>query len=209
VTSLLILGTGGHARVVASIALATKNYRIVGFLDPVRADRSERITGAPVVGTFKDLATWRKKETAVALAIGDNRERHKLFQIAHRLGFRLPALIHPSAFIEKGVQIGNASIIAARAILATQVMVGNAAIINTGTSIDHESTIANFVHVAPGCAVAGRVTVEEGAFIGIGSSVIEKMRIGKWATVGAGSVVVRAIPANKTAFGTPARVKTQ
>ena len=205
---LLIVGAGGHARVVASVVLELKSYRLAGFVDRHAPDRTERILGAPVIGMWGDIEKlYRKGIQYAALAIGDNRERERLQKRLLAIGYRLPVLMHPTAHVEKSAAIGQGTLIAAGAMVGTLAVIGEGSIINTGAIIDHETVLGTFVHVAPGSTIAGRVRIGHACFIGIGARVIDQVSIGASAVIGAGAVVLSNIPAGKTAVGIPARVR--
>jgi UDP-perosamine 4-acetyltransferase len=205
---VLIIGAGGHARVVISVIEHLKGYAIKGVIDRKAFDPKEKILGYPLLGSSKDLKAFHRKGIrTAAIAIGDNQRRAEAYRQLKALGFKLPSFIHPYTFVEKNVRIGAGALICAGAIVATSVTVGDGVIVNTGSIVDHESILESFVHVAPGCALAGRVRIGQGAFIGLGSRVIEQIKVGKWTTVGAGSVVVSHLPDGVVAYGVPARVR--
>jgi sugar O-acyltransferase (sialic acid O-acetyltransferase NeuD family) len=205
---IIVVGTGGHARVVSAVIDSLKTYRVVGFLDRKRVDRNERILGIPVIGLWTDLLKIRRSGVReAALALGDNEERSEMFDKLLQMGYRLPALVHKQAFVEKGAWIGEGAVVCAGSCVAVLARLGRGAILNTGAVLDHESQVDDFAHVAPGSLVAGRVSIGEGTFVGIGSSIKDQVKIGRWSVIGAGSVVVSDIPDRVTAYGAPARVK--
>lgn len=203
---LVVIGAGGHAKVVADLVRATGLYRLVGFTDVDAARRHEMFAGASILGDDAVLAELLSLGVGVAaLAIGDNRLRlaalHRLFERA----FQLPALVHPAAVLGSGVQLGDATVVMAGVVVQADTKVGRAAILNTACSIDHDCRLGDAVHVAPGAHVAGSVTVGDGALLGVGSAVAPGRGVGAWATVGAGATVVRDVEAAMTVVGTPAR----
>ncbi|MCB4755554.1 MAG: acetyltransferase [Elusimicrobia bacterium] len=205
---IIIVGTGGHSRVVVSVLSRMGHYQVVGLLDRNEPRANEKILGVPVIGEFGDLpALYKKGVRLAALAIGDNDERRQLFTKLKQVGFDMPPLIHPGAHIEQNVMIGEGALICDGAIITSAGRIGEGSIINTGSIIDHETIVGPFVHIAPGCSIAGRVKIGQGTFIGIGSSVIDRISIGEGAVVGAGSVVVNDIPNKVTVYGAPARLK--
>ncbi len=206
---VIVIGTGGHARVVLSILSYINNVEIIGL-----ADRDKAFIGKSILG-YKIITTWDqvteffyKGINQVSLAVGDNEERAQLFYRFKERGFNILGGIHPTAVIEKGLNISEGVIVCAGAIIGTQVNIGPNSIINTGSIIDHECIIGEHVHIAPGCSIAGRVSIKSKAFIGIGSVIKEKITIGQKTVVGAGSVVVKDIPDEVVAYGTPAEIKT-
>jgi len=206
---LIILGAGGHARVVSSIAAQTPDLQLVGVADCSEASLGEKIGATEVVGTYADLEKWKASGvTHVAVALGDNVERRRLLAEAERQGFIAATLIHPSAIIETNAVIGAGSVVCAGAILCAEVRIGKGAIINTGVIVDHETIIGDYGQISPGCRLAGRVTVGEGAFIGTGAIILPSVTVGSYSVVGAGAVVIEDVPQKATVVGIPAKPKS-
>jgi sugar O-acyltransferase (sialic acid O-acetyltransferase NeuD family) len=204
---LLVIGAGGHARVVISIARRTGDWDIVGVLDRAHPTVPESIDGVPIVGSFDDAARFFSEGVRqAALAVGDNDERAVLHTRFAALGFNFPTLCHPTSIVEANATLADGCIICAGAIIGTGVSIGCGAIVNTGAIIDHETMVGDYAHIAPGCRVAGRVRIGTGAMLGIGTCVRDKQVIGTRAMVGAGSVVVDDIPNAVIAYGNPTRV---
>jgi sugar O-acyltransferase (sialic acid O-acetyltransferase NeuD family) len=209
-SALLILGAGGHARVVAETALAAGYCSRIAFLDDrcTAPGQLPAVLDWPVIGPFsKALEPETKKQFAAALvAIGTSSLRlHWLRQLL-AAGHALPVLIHPAASVSPSAQIGVGSVVFAQATIQTQAVIGRGAILNTGCGVDHDSQLADGVHICPGAHLAGEVQVGAHSWIGIGASVIQRIRIGADVTVGAGAAVVRDLPDGVTAVGVPARV---
>lgn len=195
---VIIFGSGGQARVVASILLANKKYQLVGFVDPFAKHPQEKIFGLPIRKDYKGTAGF-------IVGIGNNQTRAKRFKQLKKLGLKPIVAIHPTADIGRDVIIGDGTVVNMGAIIATQVIIGQNCIINSGAIVEHEDKIGNHVHIAPGVALAGRVVVKDYAFLGIRSVVKDYQTIGKKAVVGAGAVVVKDVPDNITVVGIPAR----
>jgi len=203
---ILILGAGGHGRVILDILRQAKQATPVGFLDNNPAIHGRRVDGLPVLGGIEKLDELHAAgTTAAVIAIGDNGVRRQLGEIVERAGMTLPAVVHPSAQIATNAHIGKGVVIAAGALVCAHCQVGDYAILNTGCIVDHESMIGTAAHVCPGVRLAGHVTVESGAFIGIGATVIQNVRIGFEAIVGAGAVVTQDVDPMTTVVGVPAR----
>lgn len=196
---IVIVGAGGHARIVTEIANLL-NYSILGIIDLNYKGQNEEVLGVKVVGGIDKLTDF-SNDICIAIAIGDNELRSKYFIELNEKGYNLPALVHPSAIISKTAMVSAASIISAGVVINTQVKIGLGTIVNTGSIVDHETIIGDFVHVAPGVSVAGRVIVGQLTFVGIGSVIIDQLKIGKGVTIGAGSVIIKNIPDNSKVIG--------
>lgn len=202
---VIIIGSGGHAKVIIDIIQGMKKYEIIGVAS---SDKIKRIiSGVPILGNDSILIDLYKSGVKHAfIAIGDCKLRDIIFNYVNKIGFDLVNAISPSANISPTVKIGFGVAIMPGVSINVDSIIEDNVIINTNASIDHDNVIKKSVHIAPGCNLAGNVTVGEGTFLGIGCKVIPKIFIGKWSTIGAGSVVIKDVPSNTVVFGVPAKV---
>lgn len=197
---LVIIGAGGHGKVVANIAKLNGYDKIV-FLDD---DTSKSKCGLySIVGTFQDINKYKNYEFIVG--IGDNVIRKKITSQLLKEHYNVATLIHPTAVIDDTVQIDNGSVVMANVVINAGTIVGVGCIINTSSSVDHDCIIHDFVHVCPGCHVAGSVTIGDNTWIGVGSSIINNVCIAKDCMIGAGAVVVKELPHSGKYVGIPAK----
>jgi len=196
----IIIGAGGHAKVVAATALDL-GIIIDGIYDDDPEKWGTSILGMPVLGPPSDMK--KRGSLKAVLAIGDNATRKRFADSFN--GCEWVTLIHPDAFVHPSVAVGKGTVIFAHAVIQPDAILGDHCIINTGATVDHDCTIGDFCHIAPGVNLAGDVRIGEGVFLGIGSSVIVGKNIGEWTTVGAGGVVTTDIPSHSVAVGIPAR----
>jgi UDP-perosamine 4-acetyltransferase len=199
---VVILGGGGHAKVVVDILEEMARFEIAGYCAP--EPTPDGLLGYPWLGADDAL---RPEREAVFVAIGDNRRRMDCIDSLRQRGFRLINALSPRAVISKHVTLGDGVVVMPGAVINAGARIGDGAIINTNASVDHDCEIRACAHIAPGTALAGWVRVGEGAFLGVGTSVIPRIGIGAWTTVGAGSVVVADLPGSVLALGIPARIK--
>ncbi len=191
--SLYIYGASGHGLVVADIAKAC-GYDEIIFIDD----------GENKHPSFEEIKN--NTEIPIALGVGVNAVRKKLFKKIEEAGFAIATLIHPSAIVSDNVMIGKGSVVMPGVVINTHSTVGKGAIINTASVIEHENTIGDFAHISPGVALAGNVSIGDLTHIGIGSSIIQGVTVGSACLIGAGSVVIRSIEDNKLCYGNPCKV---
>ncbi len=206
-TRCVIVGCGGHGRVVLDTLLNAGACEVVGFVDSNEAMHNRRIDGLPVLGhpdELPSIVTERDIECGF-VAIGDNGVRRAMAEKLGELGLTVINAIHPSANLAHNVTLGRNVLVAAGALVCAHCQVGDSVILNTGCIVDHESLIGTATHICPGARLAGRVTVESGAFVGIGATIIQNVRVGYEAVVGAGAVVIGDVAAMSTVVGVPAQ----
>ena len=204
---VIIVGAGGHGKVVLDILRAAGAHRPVGFVDADTTLTGSIIGGLEVIGPTNTLPKLRQQKVRGAIiAIGDNRTRLRYAAMLREQGFEPINAIHPTASISPSATIGSNVVIAAQAAVCVDAQIGNSVILNTAAVVDHECVVAEGVHIAPGAHLAGRVRVGPCAFIGLGANIIQCLSIGEHATIGAGAVVLADIPPQATAVGVPARV---
>ena len=203
---IVIIGAGGHGRVVLDIVQRAGVHSVKGYLDSNPEIGGRRIDGIPVLGGPEMVNELRDNGLAGAIvAIGDNGARRQWADLIDHASLELVNAIHPSANLAKTVTLGRNVVIAAGALVCAHCQIGDLAILNTGCIVDHESMIGTAVHICPGVRIAGRVTVESGAFVGIGATIIQNIRIGYEAVIGAGAVVISNVHPMTTCVGMPAK----
>ena len=207
-TALMILGAGGHARVIAETALATGGFSKIAFLDDranLQGDQAS-VLGWPVLGPLNRLIEPAMLQSFPAALVGIGHATTRLYWLEQlsRCGYQLQPLIHPTAWVSPSASLGFGTVVFAQAVVQANACIENGVILNTGCSVDHDVHLADGVHICPGARLAGGVHVGPCSWIGIGACVIQQVRIGRDATVGAGAAVVHDLPNGITAVGVPA-----
>ncbi len=202
----VIIGAGGHGRVVLDIMQHEGRHDVVGFLDSNPDLHGRLMDGVEVLGPIQRLTGLKEQGVQGAIvAVGHNGTRRSFGEQVQRLGHELVSAIHPSANIANNVSMGRGVVVAAGALVCAHCQIGDGVILNTGCLVDHETMIGTACHLCPGVKIAGRVTIESGAFVGIGATVIQHVRVGHDSVIGAGAVVLKDVPPMSTVVGLPAR----
>jgi UDP-perosamine 4-acetyltransferase len=203
--AVVVIGSGGHAKVVIELVQAEGKYQILGCTG--LAETGFVLGDIPILGTDTVLpAVLAKGVKNAFVAIGDNHLRLRLLSQVSEMGFRLINAVSPNAVVSPSATLGRGIAIMAGAVINASAKIGDGAIINTNAGVDHDCCIGNGAHIGPGSALAGNVEVGRESFLGIGTCVLPRIRIGNRAIIGAGSVVTRDIPDEVTAMGVPARI---
>ena len=195
---LIIIGAGGHGKVIADNALKN-GYTDISFIDD---NSSEECMGFPVVGTSADIEVMNDGKTDFVIGIGNNSIRKN---IADKYDVNWVALVHPSAQIAVNAAVGKGTVVMANAVINAGATVGAHCIINTGSIVEHDNVIEDCVHISPRAALGGEVKIGENTHIGIGASISNNISVCPNCVVGAGAVVVSDINNQGTYVGIPAR----
>jgi sugar O-acyltransferase (sialic acid O-acetyltransferase NeuD family) len=200
---LLIIGAGGHGKVVADTALLL-GWINVAFLDDRAASLGSQL-GLPVVGTLGDLTAQKREFSSAIVAVGDASLRLELTDRSRQSGFEVVSIVHPMAYVSKFASIGPGCVVFAQSAINAGAKLGSACIVNTGATVDHDCIIGDGVHICPGAHLAGDVRVGDRSWIGIAATIRQGIAIGCNATVGAGAAVVADVANGSTVAGVPAR----
>lgn len=201
---LVLLGAGGHAKVVLEAVRARTPDRAVIIVDDDPAAAGRSVLDLPVSGDRRWLLA-NAPGAKVALGIGDNGARADLLHWLTANGFEAEAVVHPSAIVGATAQIGAGAFLAAGSIVIADAKIGAGAIVNTGASVDHDCVVGAGAHLGPGVRLCGNVTVGALALVGVGTAVRPGVSIGANVVIGAGSAVVGDLPADGIYAGCPAR----
>lgn len=195
---LIIVGAGGHGKVIADNAVKN-GYTDICFVD----DHAVGVCmGFPIIGTGEVLAELNDGKTDFVIGIGNNAVRKK---ISEKYDINWITLIHPSAQIAMNVSIGKGTVVMANVVINVCTTIGEHCIINTSAVVEHDNVVGDYVHISPGAKLSGTVTVGKHTWIGTGASIINNVDICDSCIIGAGTVVVKGIKESGTYVGVPAR----
>ncbi len=201
---LVIIGAGGHGRVVATLA-ERAGHPIRGFLESAPETMVE---GLPILGGDEYLDSVPTRDFRIAMGLGSRytwKRRRALCDYVDARGLMAPRLVDPDATLASSVEIGSGTQVLMGARVQHGASIGQWCIVNTAAVIEHDCRICAYAHIAPSAVLCGGVTVGEGAFIGARSVVKEGVSIGPGVTVGLGAVVLHDVSDGQTVVGVPAR----
>lgn len=194
---VIIIGAGGHARVIADIIQKSGDI-VVGFLD----DFSK---GDGVLGGIDNCRAF--KNNCFIIAIGNNSVRRAIAEKYNDIEYY--TAIHPTAVIAEDVSIGKGSVVMANAVVNPGATIGNHCILNTASIVEHDNKIGSFVHVSPNATLCGTVTVGDNTHIGAATVVKNNISICDDVVIGCGSCVVKNVDKPGVYKGMPASLMNE
>src|SRR5580704_19059420 len=204
---LVIVGGGGHSKVVISIVQKLAGYRILGYTD---LKDNGAVIGIPFLGGDSELGLLATggKELSAVIAVGQvglGKLRCELFERLSTLDLRFPPIVSPDAIVSKEAACGHGAVVMDGAVINAGASVGTGSIVNTNSTIEHDSVISDWVHVAPGATICGGVTIGRFSMVGAGATVIEGIEVASGCIIGAGATVVSSLTDPGVYVGCPAR----
>jgi N,N'-diacetyllegionaminate synthase len=198
VKSLLLIGGGGHCRSCIDVIEAEGKYQIAGIVNLSRGNR-EQTHGYNVLGVDEDLQELLKKHPNALITVGQIKSpdmRLKLFEQVQRLGFELPNIISPRAYVSPYACLGTGTIVMHDALINAGAIIGNNCILNTKSLVEHDAIVEDHCHISTGSIVNGGTVIREKTFVGSNTITKEYITIGKHSVIGGGLRVVCDVPDN-------------
>jgi sugar O-acyltransferase (sialic acid O-acetyltransferase NeuD family) len=194
--AILIVGAGGHAAACIDVIEQSGQYTIAGAVG-LPADMGSVVAGIPVVGSDADLSHLRSIAPAAIVAVGQittPAARIRLYTDLVGLGFAMPAIVSPRAYVSPHARIGDGTIVLHGAVINARASVGRNCIINSLALVEHDAEIADHCHVATHAALNSGVRVGPATFIGSGARVRQGISIGANCVIGMGELVFADCP---------------
>lgn len=202
---VVIIGAGGHAKVIADIIKKSGDI-VYGFLDDNKEVGEQIIAQYKVLGKIEECVHLQEKNKQLyfVIAIGNNYIRRSIYE-KYKLNYY--TAIHPTAILGMQVEIGEGTVVMAKACINSHTTVGKNCIVNTGAIVEHDNVIQDYVHISPNATLCGTVKVGKFTHIGAGTVIKNNVSVMQDCVIGAGAVVVKNIEKKGTYVGVPAKMK--
>ena len=151
--NLLILGAGGFGKTIAEMAVESREYDRISFLDDNSADPR-------VLGRLEEYPRFAHGYQKALVAIGDNRLRLELIEKLRKAGYQLPAFVFRPAYLSPSAQLGEGCLILPGAVVNTGARLGRGVLVNCGAVIDHEAQVGDGAHICLNAVVKAAARVE-------------------------------------------------
>ncbi|MFB7138215.1 acetyltransferase [Gottfriedia sp. NPDC056225] len=201
---IIILGNGGHSKVIQEMVVSLKIHKIIAILD--EKIEFEKKENGIIYAPFSAIKSLMAHDVKVVIAVGDNFARKKIVKTLELKDDQYISIFHPSSVISSSAIIGNGTVVMPKSVINAGAIIGSHCIINTASIVEHDNIVGNFSHVSPNSTLTGSVTLGEGVHIGASATLIPGIKIGEWSVIGAGSTVIQDIPSFSKAVGSPTRI---
>jgi len=175
---------------------------VVGFVDDTRPAGEDVTAGYQTLGNLETVAASRlhgpnRAVIVPAIGYGDQVARGRALDRAVALGYGMPTLVHPRAWVEPGVEVGDGAIVLAGVLLDQGVKVGENCYLDQGVKLGENTTIGPNNYLAAGSAVGGGVTLGRDNFLGLNTTVTDGVSIGDANFINAKSLVYKDLGSNQ------------
>lgn len=208
---LVVIGGGGHARVLIEAALSRPgSWNVLGFVDPAPcADTVERLGVKRVGEDETKVATdpaFQKCLFAIGVgSVADAGARREIVNRCRLAPDQWATVIHAQAWVSPTAKLGPGVSILAGAAVNAGARIGVHSIVNTSAIVEYDVTVGDFTHVGPAAAIGARAEIGEGSYLGIGCRIRDRVKMGKNVRVGMGAVVLHSVSDGRIVIGVPAK----
>ncbi len=200
-TTIAILGAGGHASDVLSVVEASEPTWSVVLGDDGEVDERRFAQRSVRFATIED--SLRQADVFVS-GVGYPATRRSLVERAVVSGGApSAALVDPRAALHPTSRLAPGTVVSGFVWLSPQVGVEEHCWIGYGSKIGHDTTVGSHSSLMPGAFVGGDCRVGSGVLIGANATVLQGLTIGDGAVIGAGSVVTRDVSEGSVVTGVP------
>lgn len=196
---IIIYGGGGHSKGIIELIRLTSSHTIVGIIDD-GLSTNDSVLGVPVLGGAAALPELFTDGVRLAVnavgGISNVQSRISVFEQLKEAGFTCPAIIHPTAFIERSATIAEGAQIFPKAYIGPETQVRYGTLINAGAIISHDCQLAEYTIFSPGAMLAGGVQIGRGTLVGMGATINLNLNVGSGCVIGNNATIKKDVPDN-------------
>ncbi len=200
---LIIIGGGGHARVVSDAALAA-GFNVVGYVD--LEEKSEMAT-LTYLGP-DDAALDLIDSASFILGLGELGPaslRPRVVGRYREFGARWATVVHPTAWVSPTATLGEGAFVSGQVCINSRARIGQHALVNTASVVEHDVILGDYCSLGPRVAVGGGASIGARTFVGLGASLRDHITVGDDCSIAMGGVVVGDVAPGQAVVGVPAR----
>ena len=205
--NIILIGGGGHCKVVIDVIEKIEKYQIRGIID-VREKLGTNLMGYKVIGTDNDLIELVNRFKYFFITIGQigiSWQRVKIYENLKKLGASLPVIVSPFSVVSKTAEIGEGSVVMHQVIINPDSVIGNNCIINSKALIEHDVHIGSQSHISTNVTINGGCNIGDNCFVGSGTTLFQGVKIVDEVVIGAGSLVTKDLTSKGIYYGSPVK----
>ncbi|MDC0166896.1 NeuD/PglB/VioB family sugar acetyltransferase [Gammaproteobacteria bacterium] len=199
--SLVLIGSGGHARSCIDVIELQRKYCLYGLIGK-SSEVGDEVHGYSVIGSDLDLREVGLSVEYALVAVGHIKNvelRLKLIDQVKAAGFKLATIVSPLAYVSPTASLGRGTIIMHHALINSSASIGENCIINSKTLVEHDVTVGDCCHISTGAVLNGGVTIGDRTFVGSSAVIMEGIVVPTDSIVGMGEKVKRQLPRDESA----------
>ena len=176
---IILIGGGGHCRSVIDVIELEGKYNIAGIVVN-DMPKGVKILGYKVIGSDDDLEALYEQYKYAIVTVGQirsNQIRVKLFGELKEIGYILPVVVSPLAYVSRYAKVGEGTVVMHQALINANVKVGKNCIINTKALLEHDVIVGDNCHISTASVANGGVIVKANSFIGSNSVIREGIEV--------------------------------
>jgi sugar O-acyltransferase (sialic acid O-acetyltransferase NeuD family) len=176
---ILLIGGGGHCKSVIDVIEQEDKYSITGIVDKKELIGQE-VLGYKVIGSDDNLLELFNECKNALVTVGQiksNVVRVKLFSTLKEIGYTLPTIVSPLAYVSKHSRVDEGTVIMHQAVVNVDARVGKNCIINSKALVEHDAIIEDNCHISTAAIINGGVRVKENSFVGSNATSKEYIEI--------------------------------
>jgi sugar O-acyltransferase, sialic acid O-acetyltransferase neuD family len=186
---IVLIGGGGHCKSAIDVIELENKYKIIGIVD-IKEKVGQKVLGYDIIGDDDDLGNIFQICKNALVSIGQIKTPHprkNAFERLKNIGFNLPTIVSPLAYVSKHAKVGEGTMVMHYALINAGATIGSNCIINSKALIEHDATVGNHCHISTASVINGGVAVGENTFFGSNSVSKEYIQISGF--IKAGSLV--------------------
>lgn len=175
---IILVGDGGHCKSVIDVIEQEKKFNIIGIISKQKEQIGSKVLGYEIIGCDDDLESIFKNCKNACITVGQiktNKVRVEIYNSLKQIGFNLPIIISPVAYVSKHAKIEEGTIIMHQALINSNVTIGKNCIINTKALIEHDVIVEDNCHISTASVINGGVIIKENTFVGSNSTIKESI----------------------------------
>lgn len=164
--NLLILGAGQYGTVVKEIAEEMQCFEKIAFLDDTYGnEKADETYHEAAIGRLSDYEEQTPNYSYAIVAMGNPQLRREWTEKLVEVGFKIPVIVSPRAFVSPSAQLRYGAVIEPLAGVQANAVVGIGSFVSMGAVVNHNAFVGDYCHID--C----NATVESGAFVSVGELV--------------------------------------